>query len=152
MSDSTGGDGGRDRRQNDEGARRRPISVLLVDDSPDLADSVAAVLQRDNDDLTVATTTDPIDAFSVLGEGTVDCVVSDYRMQPIDGMEFLDVVRESYPGMPFVMLTNKGSDVVEADALAAGAAAYLEKEADPAQYGRLAETIRAAIRPGSGDA
>ncbi len=39
----------------------------------------------------------------------------------MNGLEFLQVVREDCPDRPFILFTGKGSETVASDALSAGA-------------------------------
>ncbi|WP_435333825.1 response regulator [Haloarchaeobius sp. TZWWS8] len=123
-----------------------PIRVLLVDDAPDFVSAVADLLEREHDDLEVVTATSAPDAFTVLKTEDVDCIVSDYKMPAIDGLEFLDAVRDEYPDVSFIMFTNKGSEWAAGEALAIGVNDYLQKEANPEGYEKLVDSIRTAVR------
>jgi len=60
-----------------------PISVLVVDDEPDVADLTGLHRQRRNDAFEVTTEA----GFEALDDG-IDRVVSDYEMPRTDGLEF----------------------------------------------------------------
>lgn len=119
------------------------IHVLLVDDAQDLAEMVAEYIERNHDDIRVTTATSAVTAFSELTETDVDCIVSDYRMPAVDGLEFLEAVRERDQGIAFILFTNKGSDAIAGTAMEAGVTAYVEKGTDP-NYDTLVEHIREA--------
>ena len=121
------------------------IRVLHVDDEPDFADLAAEFLEREDDRLDVSTETRPADALARLGEERVDCVVSDYDMPEMDGLAFLDALRESHPDIPFVLFTGKGSEEVASDALSAGATDYLQKQGGTDQYAILANRVVNAV-------
>ena len=121
------------------------VRVLHVDDEPSLADVVATYLERENDRITVETAHDADEGLETLREGAVDCIVSDYNMPGMDGVEFLRAVREEYPDIPFLLFTGRGSEEVASDAISAGATDYLQKGSGTEQYGLLANRILNAV-------
>jgi PAS domain S-box-containing protein len=118
-----------------------PITVLHVDDDPDLADMVATFLEREDGRLTVETAGGGEEALERLDAGEFDCVVSDYDMPGMDGLEFLDAVREQFPEFPFVLYTGKGSEEIASEAISKGVTDYLQKSGGPDQYAVLANRI-----------
>lgn len=81
------------------------IRVLHVDDEPDLADLTATYLEREDERFTVETETRASRGLDRLDNEDYDCVVSDYNMPGMDGIEFLETVREEYPNLPFILFT-----------------------------------------------
>jgi PAS domain S-box-containing protein len=120
------------------------IRVLHVDDNPAFADLTATQLAREDERITVDSVTSVSDALDRLGEDT-DCVVSDYEMPDMDGIELLETVREEYPELPFVLFTGKGSEAVASDAISAGVTDYLQKEAGTEQFAVLANRVTNAV-------
>jgi PAS domain S-box-containing protein len=104
-----------------------PIRVLHVDDDPAFTSLTAEYLARVEARIEVETETSPRDGLARLERGDVDCVVSDYDMGEMDGVDFLEAVRASYPDLPFLLFTGKGSEAVAADAVDAGVTSYLQK-------------------------
>jgi len=121
------------------------IHVLHVDDEPSLSSLVADFLEREDDRITVQTTTQADDGLAVLAEQGVDCIVSDYDMPGLNGIEFLEAVREKYPELPFILYTGKGSEEIAAEAISAGVTDYLQKESGSDQYTILANRIVNAV-------
>jgi PAS domain S-box-containing protein len=121
------------------------IRVLHVDDEPSFGDLVANYLEREDDRLTVQATTHAEDGLTTLAEQDVDCVVSDYDMPGLNGIEFLEAVREEYPELPFILYTGKGSEEVASEAISAGVTDYLQKESGSDQFTILANRIVNAV-------
>ena len=122
-----------------------PIRVLHVDNDPEFADLTAEFLRRENEAFSVVTVREPEAARATLAEEPIDCVVSDYEMTPVDGIEFLEAVREEHPDLPFILFTGRGSEAVASEAISAGATDYLQKETGTSQYAVLANRIENAV-------
>jgi PAS domain S-box-containing protein len=121
------------------------ISVLHVDDDPDLRDLAATVLEREEERLCVETAPDAAAGLERLEGTDVDCIVSDFDMPGRNGIEFLEAVRKEYPELPFILFTGKGSEQVAAEAISSGVTDYLQKESGTSQYAVLANRIRNAV-------
>src|SRR6056297_1783311 len=120
--------------------------VLVVDDEPGLADMAAEYLQRIDDEMSTTATDSASDALERIRNGSeFDCVVSDYNMPDMNGLELLEAVREAYPSLPFVLYTGKGSEEIAAESIAAGVTDYLQKETGTDHYEVLAKRIENAI-------
>ncbi|WP_229124798.1 PAS domain S-box protein [Halapricum desulfuricans] len=122
-----------------------PIRVLHVDSDDDLLEVVAAHLEFEAPALDVEGVTDPETALDRIDDGSIDCVVSDYRPTGIDGLDLLERVRERDPGMPFVLYTSHGSEEIASEAISAGVTEYMQKETGTDQYAVLANTIANAV-------
>ena len=123
----------------------RPVRVLLVDDEPGYAEAVAEFLQRNNGIDEVVTETDPREALAKIDE-TIDCIVSDYAMPGLDGLELLASVRERYPDLPFVLLTGKSREETAVEAISAGVTEYVRKQSGTDQHTRLAHRVSNVVR------
>jgi len=121
-----------------------PIRVLHVDDEPDFLDLTADVLERQDDRFVVETATSGREALD-RGLYGYDCIVSDYDMSGLDGIEFLEAVREEHPDVPFLLFTGKGSEAVASEAISAGVTDYLQKRSGLEQYELLANRITNAV-------
>lgn len=121
-----------------------PIAVLCVDDNRDLADLTAEILEQQNAIFDVDVLTSAAEAEERLAEVEYDCIVSDYDMPNMDGIEFLEVVREHSPELPFILYTGKGSEEVASEAISIGVTDYVEKSPGPEQYELLENRIKNA--------
>jgi len=120
------------------------IDVLHVDDDPSVLDLTEAYFERELDSVAVTSETDPEAALDRIRESSFDCVVSDYDMPPMDGLEFFDALRERNQKIPFVLYTGKGSEEIASQALNAGVTGYFQK-GGPEQLRRLANRVDQAV-------
>jgi len=99
--------------------------ILNVDDE----EMITAILRRllESDGHTVETALDGGTAFNLVRARDYDLVISDIRMDPMDGMELLRLIRLAKPDLPVIMLTAYASEETMKEAEALGAAAYLTK-------------------------
>jgi len=124
-----------------DGPDSHRISVLHVDDEPGLAETTAEFLRQQSDGFSVETATSTSEGLKRLTEAPFDCIVSDYDMADMDGIEFLRAVRAEYPDLPFVLFTGKGSEEVASEAVSAGVSDYLQKRGGTERYTLLANRI-----------
>jgi PAS domain S-box-containing protein len=121
------------------------ITVLHVDDEPAFGEMCAELLEQEGELLTVETATSAVEGLEYLDEGIPDCIVSDYDMPRMDGLEFLEEVRRTYPELPFILFTGKGSEEIASEAISAGVTDYLQKGTGTNQYGILRNRIRNSV-------
>nr|AGF93197.1 multi-sensor signal transduction histidine kinase [uncultured organism] len=115
----------------------------MVDDDLDLLGQAEIFLQKENSLLELETLKTPKKALGRLEDNNFDCIVSDYQMPGMDGLEFLEIVKEEKNlDVPFIIFTGHGREEVAIKALNLGANRYLQKGGDPkSQYSLLAESI-----------
>jgi PAS domain S-box-containing protein len=79
-----------------------------------------------------------------MGSKIYDCVVTDYQMPKINGIELSEKIRESFD-LPIIIYTGQGSEEIAEAAFSAGIDDYLRKEMDPSHYQVLAKRIRQVV-------
>ncbi len=69
-------------------------------------------------------------ALSVLSQATPDVVISDVRMPGMDGIKFLDAIKQSAPNVPIIIMSAYTDMPTTASAFRAGAFDFLSKPFD----------------------
>ncbi|AFZ72856.1 bacterio-opsin activator domain-containing protein [Natronobacterium gregoryi] len=124
------------------------ITALVVDNEPGFAELACEMLERERDAIDAEPATSTVDALERLeatGAPPVDCIVSDYAMPRMTGLELLEQVRAVDPDLPFILFTGRGSEAVASEAIDAGVTQYLQKRAESEQYAVLAAEIVNAV-------
>lgn len=139
MSQQSGNEGG------DETVR-----VLVVDDNPEVANLASEYLEHTDSAFSVVTETSPHDALTLLEESTdgFDCIVSDYEMPGMDGVEFHDAIRQSDSAVPFILFTSHGTELFS-DCEPEGVTDWLQKDGTTGLYAELADRVTQAARSGA---
>ncbi|MFT4883240.1 MAG: CheY-like chemotaxis protein [Natronomonas sp.] len=122
----------------------RPTRLLIVDDDPSLADLMASQLGDLREDFSIRVETDPNDALDAVDEEEIDCVLSDYHMPEMNGLELLRYVRQMDPSIPFILFTARGSEEIASDAVSEGVTDYFRKRRGEEQWRVLANRIENA--------
>lgn len=124
-------------------AGSRRISVLIADDHPLFREAIARVI-ADSDDLElVEEASDGRAALDKIRELAPDVAVIDVRMPRLDGSDVLVALREEGLRTNVVFLSAFLDSKTVYDAVAAGANAYLSKEAETEE---IVTAILAAAR------
>ncbi|WP_436923526.1 response regulator [Halosimplex amylolyticum] len=118
--------------------------VLCVDDHPDAIAVTEEFLARELPSADVRGVTTATEALEVLAEDRIDCVVSDYEMPDVDGLELLRTIRADRPDLPFILFTARGSEEIASEAISEGVTDYLQKRGTE-QYALLANRIENAV-------
>ena len=121
------------------------VRVLHIDDEPDLAELTAEYLERAMDSARIDTATRADDIIADRPQDTYDCIVSDYDMPGMNGLELLERIREDAPEFPFILYTGKGSEEIAAEAISAGVTDYIQKKPGTSQYAVLANRVENAV-------
>jgi PAS domain S-box-containing protein len=117
--------------------------VLVADDDEPLAELVIENFEQQFQHIegTIATSVD--EGFEKFKEEDIDAIVSDYdfRGEQLDGLDFLEKVRQVDSEFPFVLFTGKGGEEIAERAISKGVSTYVRKQSGVSQYGVLANTV-----------
>jgi DNA-binding NtrC family response regulator len=106
-------------------------TILCLDDEPAIGLILQDTLERAGHQAVPAHNVPQ--ALQALSQGTVDLIISDYRMPGLTGLEFLALLRQEGYETPLIMLTGYGSIEHAVAAIKAGAIDYITKPIRPEQ-------------------
>ncbi|RZT88231.1 LuxR family two component transcriptional regulator [Pseudonocardia sediminis] len=112
------------------------LRVVLADDQRIVRDGLATVLGLLPGIEVVGTASGGDEAVALVAELSPDVLLTDLRMPAGDGVAATTAVRSAHPGTAVVVLTTYVDDESVLDALQAGAAGWLSKDADAEAIGR----------------
>lgn len=101
------------------------LRILIVDDEPRILLLMKGLLKANGYE--VETAKDGAAALEIVKAGGVDIVVTDLRMQPMDGMALFREVHAASPDVPVILLTAYASVETAIDAMKSGIFDYLTK-------------------------
>jgi two-component sensor histidine kinase/FixJ family two-component response regulator len=108
----------------------RTLRVLVVDDSEDDREFFERTLNAiESFRYEVEAVSNAADALKVIAERPPDCLVLDYSLPGLNGVELLGRFRQTNPYLPVVIVTGQGSEAIAVEAIRAGAQDYLPKSA-----------------------
>jgi CheY-like chemotaxis protein len=128
---------------NIRSAPRFRQTVLLIDDQTTVLDIHAAILKSLKMDLKIVKMTNPVEALEWMKNKQVDLIITDFRMQQMDGMQFVQAIKKAGHvlwGATIVVTVLKDKTIHQA-LIAAGAAACLTKPAQTQELARITKTL-----------
>ena len=117
-----------------------PIRLLLVDDEVGYLEVLGKRLRKRDFDVTTARS--GAQAIRIARDHDFDVAVVDLKMEDMDGIELLKILRRMMPELQVIMLTGHGSERAARDGLSLGAFDYLLK---PIDLEALLERVHAAV-------
>ncbi len=116
-------------------------SILVVDDEEIARSNMEHVLKKDGYNCRVAV--NGLDAMRVLAEEDIDLVITDLKMDQMDGLELLQQINRVSPEIPVIMITGFATVSSAVEALRKGAAHYLGK---PVNLDELRRTVKEVLQ------
>ncbi len=114
--------------------------ILVVDDEENVRITTAAILEQEGYD--VATASDGREALEMAARAHYDLVLTDLRMDDMDGITLLHELQTRHPNLVTIVLTGYASIESSIDALRQGVYDYLVK---PCVVDDLKRTVRRAL-------
>ena len=109
-------------------------SVLVIDDDPEMRDSLVHLLGSGGFDVRTLPRADQ--ALNILGSQPVDVILCDVRMPGMTGLELLSSLKDK-TSIPLVLMSAHGDIPMAVNAIQDGAYSFLEKPFDPRRMLKL---------------
>ncbi len=113
------------------------FNILVVDDEEIARTNLEHVLRKEG--YQVSTAANGRDALDKLGQKEFELILTDLKMEKLDGIQLLESVKQLAPNTEIVMITGYATVSSAVDALKKGAAHYLPK---PIDLEELRSTVR----------
>ncbi|GAB7078628.1 S16 family serine protease [Megalodesulfovibrio paquesii] len=120
--------------------RQAAARILVVDDEPIARENLAHVLRKEGHEVLVAGNGE--EALTQLEASPVQLLITDMKMQGMDGLELLQRVQERSPGTDCIIVTGYATVETAVDALKKGAFHYLAK---PLNLDRLRAVVQEVL-------
>ena len=121
-------------------SRSRPFRLLVVDDEPIARDNILYALRKEGHEVLDAS--NGLEAMERFGQESIDLVITDLKMEKVDGMQLLEWIKENSPDTGLILVTGFATVDTAVDALKKGAVNYLPK---PLNLDTLKRTVREAL-------
>ncbi len=106
-----------------------PFHILVVDDNDTMREGIADVLTREG--FQVVAASNAVRALELFSQERFDCVISDYKMKPVDGLTLLRQIKEKSPDVDVILITAFGTVDVAVEVMKAGASDFVTKPFAP---------------------
>ncbi len=125
---------------------RKSANLLLVDDDPSLLKLLGMRLSSEG--FKVTTAESGPEALKLLQKEKIELVISDLRMDEMDGMALFDEIQKQHPNLPVIILTAHGSIPDAVAATQRGVFSFLTKPVDKdALYKAIDEALALSSTP-----
>lgn len=139
-----GSEGSRGERTERSEVRSGPLAILVVDDEPEVADSLADMLRLDGHEVAVTYSGDS--ALTRLSGQAFDVLLSDIRMPDLDGPKLCQALERVRPELVdrVVFVTGDTMSAHVQQFLISSGRPYLEKPVRPEEIRRLLRSLEIA--------
>jgi ATP-dependent Lon protease len=118
----------------------QPSQVLVVDDEEIARTNLEYILRKEGHQ--VATASNGLEALDKVKAQEFDVILTDLKMEKMDGLQLLESVKQLAPHTEIIMVTGYATVSTAVDALKKGAAHYLSK---PIKLDELRDTVREIV-------
>lgn len=120
-----------------------PIRVILADDHALIRAGIRALLAKIADVEVVGEASDGTHVLEFLQSHRPDIVLTDIAMPGMNGLETAARVTKDFPGVRVIILSMHANEEYVCQAIQAGAAGYLLKDAEPDELERALRSVAA---------
>lgn len=119
------------------------VNIMIVDDHLIVREGIRLILETEDEYTVVGEAENGQQALAVLESVTPDVILLDLNMPILDGLNFMQKMKNIGNTIPIIILTTYKEKALLAEAVALGAASYLLKDTG---RDKLFATIEAALR------
>ena len=120
------------------------INVLHVDDDEYQLFFFKKFMEGLKENIKIESINDPVKAIEKIREKKFDCIVSDFVMPRLNGIEMVKEIKK-FSNVPIILYTGQGNEDVAGLAISSGVDDYLKKGIDLGDYQVLLNKIETAI-------
>ena len=123
---------------------KKEVRIIHIDDEAPTLEITKTFLEKENSRFNIYSYKDPENFMKEVKKGNYDCILTDYLMPTINGIDLANKIR-LFSDIPIIMYTGHGSEEVASKAINAGINDYVMKEFYPDHYKVLANRISLVV-------
>ena len=120
--------------------KNRRAGILIVDDEEIARKNLEHILKKEN--YIVDTAVNGVEAIQKMAACAFDVVISDLKMEKLDGIALLEKIKSRYPNTMVIMVTGHASIDSAVETIRKGAFHYITK---PFKLDEVRDTVREAV-------
>ena len=120
--------------------KNRRAHILIADDEEIARNNLEHILKKEN--YIVSTAVNGVDALEKMAGGAFDIVITDLKMEKMDGISLLEKIKSRYPNTIVIMITGHASIDSAVETLRKGAFHYITK---PFKLVEVRDTVKEAV-------
>lgn len=118
-----------------------PIKVLIVDDHAIVREGLKALLDLENDIRVTGEASSSLECMDTLEKCLPEIILMDIKMPGISGIEATRLIKNSYPGIKVILLTNYEDEEYILEAIKVGADGYVIKDIKKGELTRIIHNV-----------
>ncbi len=118
----------------------RKQQILVVDDEKMARKNLEYVLQKEGYEVVIAAS--GMEAIAAIEQHSFDAVITDLKMEKVDGMDVLDAAKKKDPGIEVIMVTGYATVTAAVAAMKKGSGHFLSK---PLKLEEIRATLKDAL-------
>ena len=125
---------------------QRNVQILYINTDSRVTRLVTSMLERQNDQFDIKTAPSASDGLAIVESHSVDCIVSDYNVSDMTGVEFLEIIDKQYLHTPYLLFIETDRDIIATDATPLDATDSNETQDAFRRYNLLANRVLSLVQ------